>query len=115
MIDADWSINNFNWQKSSCTSQDFRYTKCPSPISFGKKLENNVEYIRKWIPLFKTFPEKFINEPWTAPRAIQEGCGIVIGIEYPYPIVDFSMVKQENLDRMKKAFDEHKKKSQRKK
>lgn len=106
LIDADWSVNNFNWQKSSCTSHDPKYSKCTSPISLGKKLDKNGEYIRQWIPCFQNFPTKFIFEPWTAPRAIQEERGIVIGVDYPLPIVDHSIVRLENLDKMKQAYDE---------
>jgi len=34
------------------------------------------------------FPDKFIYEPWTAPKAVQEKCGCIVGKDYPKPIVD---------------------------
>jgi cryptochrome len=39
LIDADWSINNFNWQWLSCTAHFYQYFRCYSPIAFGKKTD----------------------------------------------------------------------------
>ena len=35
LIDADWSINNFNWQWLSCTAHFYQYFRCYSPVAFG--------------------------------------------------------------------------------
>jgi cryptochrome len=59
LLDADWSINNFNWQWLSCTAHFYQYFRCYSPISFGKKTDPNGDYIRKWLPLFKNMPAKY--------------------------------------------------------
>lgn len=108
LIDADWSINNFNWQWLSCTAHFYQYFRCYSPIAFGKKTDPNGDYIRKWLPQFKKFPTKYIYEPWTAPKHVQEKCGVVIGTDYPKPIVDHKIVSKENMNKMKIAYDEHK-------
>ena len=39
LIDADWSINNFNWQWLSCTAHFYQYFRCYSPVAFGKKTD----------------------------------------------------------------------------
>jgi cryptochrome len=39
LIDADWSINNYNWQWLSCTAHFYQYFRCYSPVAFGKKTD----------------------------------------------------------------------------
>jgi len=108
LIDADWSINNFNWQWLSCTAHFYQYFRCYSPIAFGKKTDKNGDYIRKWLPMFKDFPAQYIYEPWEAPIAIQKKCGVIVGENYPDPIVDHKVISKSNMSRMKEAYDAHK-------
>jgi cryptochrome len=107
LIDADWSINNFNWQWLSCSAHFYQYFRCYSPVAFGKKTDPNGDYIRKWLPIFKDMPAKYIYEPWEAPVAIQQKCGVVIGETYPHPIVDHKTISKSNMGRMKEAYDAH--------
>jgi len=108
LIDADWSINNFNWQWLSCTAHFYQYFRCYSPVAFGKKTDPNGDYIRKWLPHLRKLPAKYIYEPWKAPLSVQEACGVVIGTDYPAPIVDHQSVSKGNMGRMKEAYDAHK-------
>jgi len=108
LIDADWSVNNYNWQWLSCTAHFYQYFRCYSPVAFGKKTDKNGDYIRKWLPQFKDFPVKYIYEPWTAPKAIQQQYGVIIGKDYPEPIVDHKDISKSNMGRMKAAYDAHK-------
>mmetsp|Transcript_27587 Transcript_27587/g.39483 ORF Transcript_27587/g.39483 Transcript_27587/m.39483 type:complete len:607 (-) Transcript_27587:86-1906(-) len=105
LIDADWSINNFNWQWLSCTAHFYQYFRCYSPVAFGKKTDPNGDYIRKWLPIFKSFPSKYIYEPWKAPISVQQEAGVVIGNNYPPPIVEHTSVSKANMSRMKAAYD----------
>jgi cryptochrome len=108
LIDADWSLNNFNWQWLSCTAHFYQYFRCYSPIAFGKKTDPNGDYIRKWLPQFKNFPTKFIYDPWNAPKSVQVAAGVVIGKDYPEPIVDHAVISKSNMGRMKAAYDAQK-------
>lgn len=107
LVDADWSINNFNWQWLSCTAHFYQYFRCYSPVSFGKKTDPNGDYIRKWLPLFKTMPSKYIYEPWDAPLSVQKQCGVIVGENYPHPIVEHKTISKSNMGRMKEAYDAH--------
>ncbi|GFH44904.1 cryptochrome photolyase family 1 [Chaetoceros tenuissimus] len=108
LIDADWSINNFNWQWLSCTAHFYQYFRCYSPVAFGKKTDKNGDYIRKWLPQFKNWPAKYIYEPWLAPIAIQKQHGVIIGKDYPEPIVEHKEISKSNMARMKAAYDAQK-------
>ncbi len=108
LIDADWSINNFNWQWLSCTAHFYQYFRCYSPVAFGEKTDKNGDYIRKWLPQFKDFPKGYIFEPWKAPLSVQQKAGVIIGKDYPEPICDHKTISKSNMGRMKLAYDEHK-------
>jgi cryptochrome len=53
-------------------------------------------------------PKKYIYEPWEAPLEVQRKCGVIIGKDYPEPIVDHKSVSKSNMGRMKEAYDAHK-------
>ena len=103
----------FYCQWLSCTAHFYQYFRCYSPIAFGKKTDKNGDYIRKWLPQFKNFPTKYIYEPWTAPIEIQKMYGVIIGQDYPEPIVHpHTQVSKSNMQRMKEAYDAHKQQQQ---
>ena len=58
---------------------------------------------RKYLPVLKKYPPKYIYEPWTAPLSVQKAAGCVIGRDYPKPIVDHKVAMKTNIERMKKA------------
>jgi cryptochrome len=53
-------------------------------------------------------PAKYIYEPWTAPLPVQQAAGVIIGKDYPNPIVDHKSISKSNMGRMKEAYDAHK-------
>jgi cryptochrome len=76
-----------------------------SPITFGKKYDPSGKFVRHFLPVLKKFPDKYIYEPWTAPKAVQEKAGCIIGIDYPEPLVDHAKASQENKSKMKEAYE----------
>ncbi|XP_077986104.1 cryptochrome-1-like [Glandiceps talaboti] len=103
LLDADWSINAGNWMWLSASAFFHQYFRVYSPIGFGQKYDKDGEYIRKYVPVLKKMPSKYIYEPWTAPLNVQQKAGCVIGEDYPKPIVDHSIVRERNIQRMKAA------------
>jgi cryptochrome len=113
LLDADWALNNANWQWLSCSNFFYQYFRCYSPVAFGKKTDNNGDFIRKYVPQLAKFPAKFIYEPWKAPLSIQKSCGCIIGIDYPKRVVIHESVSKSNMDKMKAAYATNVKKSHR--
>nr|AQX17842.1 putative photolyase-cryptochrome [Thalassocalyce inconstans] len=111
LLDADWSINNFSWHWLSCSAFFHAYFRCYGPTTFFKKTDKNGAYIRKYVPLLKKFPDEFIYEPWLASKATQQAAGCIIGEDYPKPIVDHKVVNKQNMEKMKLAYANNKKKS----
>ena len=104
LIDADWAINSGNWMWLSASAFFSQYFRVYSPITFGKQYDKNGDYIRKYIPALKDMPAKYIYEPWTAPKAVQEKANCIIGKDYPLPIVDHAVVSKANMEKMKAAY-----------
>lgn len=50
LLDADWALNNANWQWLSCSRFFYQYFRVYSPVAFGKKTDPNGDYIRHWLP-----------------------------------------------------------------
>ena len=104
LLDADWSLNAGNWMWLSASAFFHQYYRVYSPVAFGKKTDKEGDYIRKYLPILKKYPSKYIYEPWKAPLAVQKAAGCVIGTDYPRPIVDHDVVHKENMARMKAAY-----------
>lgn len=105
LVDADWSINNFNWQWLSASAFFHQYFRVYSPVTFGKKYDKSGKFVRHWIPALKHMPDKYIYEPWLAPLSVQKNAGCIIGTDYPKPIVDHSDARKQNLEMMKAAYE----------
>jgi len=105
LLDSDYALNNANWQWLSCSNFFYQYFRCYSPIAFGKKTDPDGSYIRRYVPKLAKYPAKYIYEPWKAPLDVQAACNCIIGKDYPNPIVDHAIVSQENMNKMKKAYE----------
>jgi len=108
LLDADYALNGFNWLWLSCSGFFYQYFRCYSPIAFQKKNDPTGAYIRKYIPELRALPAKYIYEPWTAPANVQSNAGVIIGRDYPKPIVDHATESKENMNKMKTAYDVYK-------
>jgi cryptochrome len=104
LIDADWALNAGNWMWLSASAFFNQYFRVYSPIAFGKQYDKNGDYIKRYLPVLKDMPAKYIYEPWTAPMAVQEKANCIIGKDYPKPIVDHAVVMKVNMQKMKAAY-----------
>lgn len=59
---------------------------------------------RKYLPVLKGFPAKYIHAPWTAPESVQKAARCIIGQDYPTPIVDHNKVSRTNLEKLRNIF-----------
>ncbi|VDL61458.1 unnamed protein product [Hymenolepis diminuta] len=104
LLDADWALNSANWMWLSASAFFHQYYRIYCPVSFGRKTDQDGEFIRHFIPALRNMPPEYIYDPWTAPMSVQKKAGCIIGVDYPDPIVDHQEAKAENLERMKAAY-----------
>ena len=88
LIDADVAINYYQWQMQSGLV-GVHANRIYDPTKQVEEKDPDGEFIRKYVPELRSVPDKFIAEPWKMPEKVQEECGVVIGRNYPEPVVDY--------------------------
>ena len=98
--DFDLSANNGGWQwaaSSGCDAQP--YFRIFNPVAQSEKFDPEGKFIRRYVPELAAVPNKHIHAPWRMERSEQEAIGVVIGRDYPAPIVDHAQAREETLAR----------------
>nr|BAX56240.1 cryptochrome 2 transcript variant b [Gryllus bimaculatus] len=106
LLDADWSVNAGMWMWLSCSSFFQQFFHCYCPVRFGRKADPNGDYIRKYLPVLKNFPAKYIHEPWNAPESVQRAARCIVGKEYSLPMVNHAVASRINIERMKQVYQQ---------
>lgn len=95
LVDYDQASNNGGWQWSASTGTDaLPYFRIFNPASQSQKFDPDGAFIRKWVPELVKVPHKYIHAPETMPRPLQEHLGIIIGKDYPAPIVNHKIARE---------------------
>jgi len=107
LVDADLASNSMNWQwVAGCGVDAAPYFRIFNPVTQGKKFDPQGEYVRRWIPELKNFPLRYLHEPWNSPLKLQQEADIIIGRNYPRPIIDLSSTRKQILA----SYNRHRKK-----
>lgn len=105
LVDADLASNSFNWQwVAGCGYDAAPYFRIFNPILQAKKFDLKAEYIKRFVPELAKLPLKYIFEPYKAPKVILDEAGIILGKNYPNPIVDVKISAKSALEMFKKSF-----------
>lgn len=59
-----------------------------NPVKNSEEHDPKGEFIKKWVPELSNVPLNYIHEPWKMTAMEQTFCEVVIGEDYPLPIVD---------------------------
>ncbi|XP_046762296.1 cryptochrome-1 isoform X2 [Gallus gallus] len=106
LLDADWSVNAGSWMWLSCSSFFQQFFHCYCPVGFGRRTDPNGDYIRRYLPVLRGFPAKYIYDPWNAPESVQKAAKCVIGVNYPKPMVNHAEASRLNIERMKQIYQQ---------
>jgi deoxyribodipyrimidine photo-lyase len=71
-----------------------------NPIKQGQEHDPAGIFIRRWVPELQGLQGNSIHTPWLAPAMILAQSGVVLGSNYPKPIVDFVSAVREAKARM---------------
>lgn len=89
LTDGDYAANNMGWQWSAGSGVDAApYFRVFNPVTQGKKLDPEGEYVRRYVPELARLPARYIHAPFEAPRSVLEAAGVQLGRNYPRPVVD---------------------------
>ena len=99
LTDGDWANNNGGWQWSAgCGADAQPYFRVFNPVTQGEKFDPSGGYVRHWVPELARLPDEYLHAPWHAPREVLDAAGIVLGRDYPRPIVDHQAARQRFLE-----------------
>jgi len=94
LIDLDFSSNNGGWQWSASTGVDAQpYFRVFNPYLQSRKFDTEGNYIKKYVPELRTLPSEYIHEPNKMSITEQKLYGVIIGNDYPEPIVEHIKAK----------------------
>jgi deoxyribodipyrimidine photo-lyase len=98
LVDGDPAANNGGWQWTAGVGTDAApYFRIFNPVLQGQKFDPRGDFVRKWVPELAAVPDAFIHSPWLMPEEQQRRLGMVIGKDYPAPIVDRAMARERTL------------------
>jgi deoxyribodipyrimidine photo-lyase len=102
LIDMDFASNNGGWQWSASTGCDAQpYFRIFNPYLQSQRFDSKGDYIKKYLPELKNVPGKYIHKPDDMTLEQQKECGVIIGKDYPYPVVEHKSVKEFVLNKFK--------------
>ncbi len=99
LVDADVANNALGWQWVAGSGADASpFFRIFNPVLQGEKFDPQGGYIRRWVPELAELPDKWIHQPWKASSAVLQQAGIILGRNYPFPIVDHDEARQSALN-----------------
>tara|TARA_Y100000385_G_scaffold280912_1_gene332800 strand:+ start:1078 stop:2442 length:1365 start_codon:yes stop_codon:yes gene_type:complete len=95
LLDANTANNSFGWQWIAGSGADAApYFRIFNPILQGKKFDTNGQYTRQYVPELAAMPDRYLFDPWEAPKSVLDQAGVTLGVHYPRPIVSISDSRQ---------------------
>ncbi|MBC1977455.1 deoxyribodipyrimidine photo-lyase [Listeria marthii] len=89
LIDYDPASNIGGWQWAASTGTDaVPYFRIFNPITQSEKFDPAGKFIRKYVKELAHIPDKFIHQPEKMSEKEQNEYGLMVGKDYPLPIVD---------------------------
>lgn len=103
LVDADLANNSMNWQwVAGCGVDAAPYFRIFNPITQGEKFDKHGDYTKMFVPELKNLPDKYLFKPWSAPADILKSAGVVLGKDYPKPIIDLVASRNKALEAYRK-------------
>jgi len=98
LVDADLASNSASWQWIAGSGADAApYFRIFNPITQGEKFDPLGEYTKKWVPELQSLPSQYLFKPWEAPHDVLKKANIILGQDYPKPIVDVRASRERAL------------------
>lgn len=88
LIDYDAASNIGGWQWAASTGTDSApYFRIFNPTTQSERFDPDGAYVKKYVPELRGITNKKIHEPSTLTADEQELFGVIVGEDYPHPMV----------------------------
>ena len=102
--DFDLAANNGGWQWAASTGCDAQpWFRIFNPVRQSERFDPQGQFIRRYLPQLAALPDAAIHAPWTARPIDLAAAGVVLGKNYPWPVVDHEQARRRTLARFKAA------------
>jgi deoxyribodipyrimidine photo-lyase len=100
--DYELASNNGGWQWAASTGCDAQpWFRIFNPVTQSKRFDPDGDFIRQYLPQLAGLSGAAIHAPWLArPDALAQA-GVVLGNDYPRPVVDHDAAREKTLARFK--------------
>ncbi|TXG02020.1 cryptochrome/photolyase family protein [Massilia arenae] len=98
--DYELASNNGGWQWAASTGCDAQpWFRIFNPVTQSTRFDARGQFIRRYLPQLAKLDGKQIHAPWLVkPEALAEH-GVVLGQDYPAPVVDHDAARRRTLER----------------
>jgi len=104
--DYELASNNGGWQWAASTGCDAQpWFRIFNPVTQSTRFDPDGAFIRQWLPQLAGLDGKAIHAPWLAKPAALDKAGVVLGKDYPRPVVDHEAARATTLARFKAIRD----------
>ncbi len=91
LVDADLASNTMGWQwVAGCGADAAPYYRVFNPVLQSERFDPARAYLRRWLPELARLPDEWLHRPYAAPPPVLAAAGVVLGREYPDPVVDLA-------------------------
>jgi deoxyribodipyrimidine photo-lyase len=98
--DFDLAANNGGWQWAASTGCDAQpYFRIFNPVAQSERFDPQGAFIRRYLRPLAALPDSLIHAPWRARPVDLAAANLVLGRDYPAPIVDHDEARTAALAR----------------
>ncbi len=100
LIDFDLAANNGGWQWAASTGCDAQpWFRIFNPVRQSQRFDPSGTFIRRYLPQLAALPDASIHAPWLARPIDLATAGVLLGKNYPLPVVDHDEARRKTLAR----------------
>ena len=98
LLDADPAINYTQFQIQAGVDGT-NMMRIYNPRKQVSDTDPDGEFITNWVPELADLPIEHLPRPEKTPLHVQDDCGVSIGDDYPYPIIEYEAARRRILDK----------------
>ena len=96
LIDYDVCSNCGNWNYKAGVGNDARGFRYFNILKQSQDYDPNGDYIKHWLPELKDLPPSKVHQPWKLLPVEQKRFRVILGVDYPQPMVDLEQSVKVN-------------------